>query len=154
MSNDYYKNLPKKRMSAGVLILDQQDEILIVKPAYKDYWSIAGGIVEANESPRQACLREVKEEIGLDLATLQFLCVDYKTNSGKVGEGLHFLFFGGKLTLEQIKQIKVDGQEIVDFRFMKLDEVLPLLAEKMRPRLPKALEAINNNSAFYLEDGK
>ncbi|MCX6716561.1 MAG: NUDIX hydrolase [Candidatus Taylorbacteria bacterium] len=67
MTNDYYKNLPKKRMGAGAIFLNEKDEILIVKPSYKDFWSMAGGVVEKNESPKDACIREVKEEIGINL---------------------------------------------------------------------------------------
>ena len=57
MSEDYYKNLPKKRMAAGALIFNNQEEILFVKPGYKDHWSIPGGVIEKNESPKAACLR-------------------------------------------------------------------------------------------------
>lgn len=32
--NDYYKNLPKKRMGAGALLFNKNDELLIVKPTY------------------------------------------------------------------------------------------------------------------------
>jgi ADP-ribose pyrophosphatase YjhB (NUDIX family) len=64
MNHKYYKNLPKKRMAAGALILNKNNEILIVKPNYRDQWLIAGGVIEENESPKDACLREVKEEIG------------------------------------------------------------------------------------------
>lgn len=77
MSENYYKNLPKKRMGAGALFFNENNEMLVVKPTYKDHWSIPGGVVEENESPRIACIREVKEEIGLEIRELKFLCVDW-----------------------------------------------------------------------------
>jgi len=77
MSDDYYKNLPKKRMGVGVLIFNDKEEVLIVKTSYKDHWSIAGGVVEEKESPKETLIREVKEEIGLDLKEVKFLSVDY-----------------------------------------------------------------------------
>lgn len=61
MGNQYYKGLPKKRMGVGALFLNDKNEILIVKPSYKDHWSVPGGVVDENESPRQACIREVKK---------------------------------------------------------------------------------------------
>ena len=87
MDVKYYKNLPKKRMGAGALILNQNDEILIVKPSYKDHWSVPGGVVEENESPRVACIRETKEEIGIDLKNIKFLCVDYNSNKNEPRSG-------------------------------------------------------------------
>jgi hypothetical protein len=32
MDNEYYNSLPKKRMAAGALILNERNELLIVKP--------------------------------------------------------------------------------------------------------------------------
>ncbi|MFH0988218.1 MAG: NUDIX hydrolase, partial [Parcubacteria group bacterium] len=64
---EYLDSLPKKRMGAGVLFLNEQKELLIVNPTYKDHWAVPGGSVEENESPRQACLREIKEELGIEV---------------------------------------------------------------------------------------
>lgn len=141
-------------MAAGALILNDQDEILIVKPSYKDHWSIAGGFVEADESPREACLREVKEEIGLDLREIKFLAVDYLLKEGEKSESLQFIFFGGKLNKNEIDNIKLDGKEIVEYKFVKVNQALPLLSDKLRKRLPECLAALKNNVAVYLENGK
>ena len=45
-NEDYYKHLPKKRMGVGALFLSGKNDLLIVKPNYKDHWSIPGGVVE------------------------------------------------------------------------------------------------------------
>lgn len=70
MSEEYYKTLPKKRMAVGVLFFNSNNELLIVKPSYKSGWSIPGGVIEQDESPRMGFIREVKEEIGLDVEPL------------------------------------------------------------------------------------
>ncbi|PIX10849.1 NUDIX hydrolase [Candidatus Falkowbacteria bacterium CG_4_8_14_3_um_filter_36_11] len=140
-------------MGVGALIMNAKDEILIVKPAYKDHWSIAGGVVEENESPKTACLREVKEEIGIDLKNVKFLCVDYTANKGEKGESLQFIFFGGKLSESEIIKIRLDKKEIAEFRFIKIRDSLPLLSERLKMRLPKCLDALTNNIAIYLEGG-
>lgn len=154
MGIDYYKNLPKKRMGAGALILNENNEILIVKPGYKDYWSIAGGVIDENESPKDACIREVKEEIGIDLKQAIFLCVDYNSNVEEKGDSLQFIFFGGKLSDNEIKEIKLDKKEIIECKFLPIVQALPLLSDKLKLRLPKCLEALKNNGAIYLENGK
>ncbi|MEI6238284.1 MAG: NUDIX hydrolase [bacterium] len=154
MTNDYYKNLPKKRMGAGAIFLNEKDEILIVKPSYKDFWSMAGGVVVENESPKDACIREVKEEIGINLKDASLLCIDYCSNKEGNGDSLQFIFFGGVLTEKEIKEIKIDGKELVDYRFVKVEEALSLLSEKLKVRIPRCLEALKNNAVVYFENGK
>ena len=63
----FEQTLPRKLSGAGVLCTDSQGKVLIVVPAYKPEWEIPGGTVENNESPKQACIREVKEELGICL---------------------------------------------------------------------------------------
>jgi len=98
--NDYYQKLPKKRMGVGALIFNEKDELLIVKPSYKDRWSIPGGVVEENESPRNACIREVMEEVSIELKHVRFLCIDYTRANSDKDESLQFIFYGGKLDAE------------------------------------------------------
>jgi len=62
---EWWAGLPKKVVSAGVLFLDENGRVLIVKPTYKDHWQLPGGVIEAHESPASGALREVQEEIGL-----------------------------------------------------------------------------------------
>lgn len=152
MSENYYKTLPKKRMGVGALILNEKDELLIVKPSYKDHWSVPGGVVDENESPRSACTREVKEEIGLDIESPRFLCVDWTSPTPEKGESLQFIFFGGVLQQEQINKIKLQADEIGEYQFLPLEKALPLLSEKLKRRIPKCLESMKNKTALYLEN--
>jgi ADP-ribose pyrophosphatase YjhB (NUDIX family) len=159
MINKYFKSLSKKRMGVGAFIFNERNELLIVKPSYKDYWSIPGGVVEENESPAQACIREVEEEISIELKEIKFLCVDYtKADENKdKDESLQFIFSGGKITKEEIKSTKIDGKEIIDYRFVFPEQAIELLGGVNRSlvkRLPKCLEALKENKGIYLEDGK
>ncbi len=61
----FQRTLARKRMSAGALFLDAAGRVLLVEPVYKRNWEIPGGVVELNESPRAACVREAGEELGL-----------------------------------------------------------------------------------------
>ncbi len=66
-SSTFYATLPTKHVGAGCLFCDDLGRVLLVKPVYKDPWEIPGGGVEADESHLAACIREVREELGLDL---------------------------------------------------------------------------------------
>jgi ADP-ribose pyrophosphatase YjhB (NUDIX family) len=152
--NDYYKTLPKKRMGSGALIFNEKEELLILKPNYKEHWSIPGGTVDENESPRQCCLREIKEEIGFDLGEISFLCVDYNSAQEDKTESLQFVFYGGILNAEQIKKITIQDDEIDEYKFVNINEALPLLNEKLKKRIEGCLESIKSDQAVYLENGK
>jgi 8-oxo-dGTP diphosphatase len=52
-------------VAAGVLFFDDAGRILLVEPTYKDHWDIPGGYVETGETPAQAAVREVREELGM-----------------------------------------------------------------------------------------
>lgn len=58
-------NLPAKRFAADCLFTDEAGCVLVLEPPYKLTWDIPGGVVEADESPRCAAQREVREEVGL-----------------------------------------------------------------------------------------
>lgn len=153
--NDYYKNLPRKRMGAGVIFLNEKGEILIVKPSYRDHWSIPGGTVDDNESPKQACIREVKEETGLTIKEVGFLCIDYSPKeSDEKNESLQFVFYGGIIKDANIPNIKLDNKELVDFRFVSITDAEKLLGHKLVKRLPKCVDSIKTGTSVYLEDGE
>lgn len=153
-SKEYYQGLPKKRMGAGVLLFNEKEEILIVKPTYRDYWLIPGGVVEKDESLRETCLRESQEEIGLDIDLKRLLGVHYKGDYLERGESLMFIFYGGVLTPEQIKGIELRDGEIEEYKFVKTGEALPLFSDVLRPMVFHSLEALKDNATAYSENGE
>lgn len=54
-------------LASGVLLFDDQDRVLLVDPTYKAGWEFPGGIVEPGEAPAHAGVREVAEELGIEL---------------------------------------------------------------------------------------
>ena len=148
---EYYTSLPKKRMAAGVLFFNDKEELLLVKTNYKEAWSIPGGVVDEDESPRAAAMREVREEIGLEVAGLSLLCVDYTVPQGIKTESLQFVFSGGVLTEEQISRIRLQDGELETYRFMSADQAILMLNPGVKERLPDCLKALREGSACYLE---
>lgn len=151
--NEYYANLPKKRMAAGALLLDSRKKILLVKTSYKDYWSIPGGVIERDESPLQALKSELREEVNLVDYDLKFLSVDYYANrNNEKGESIQFLF-GGVLKEKEIRMIKVDGKEILEACFFEMDKIYDMLSEETFRRIKTNFELIKNDISGYLEEG-
>jgi 8-oxo-dGTP diphosphatase len=71
----------KTILIAKALLLDAADNVLLIHrssthPTLAHHPDLPGGIVEADEEPRGALLREIKEEVGLDV-TLDQLQLAY-----------------------------------------------------------------------------
>jgi ADP-ribose pyrophosphatase YjhB (NUDIX family) len=125
--------------------------VLLVNPTYKPQWEIPGGIVELNESPRQAAEREVAEELGLVKALARLLTVSYTKNTPTRLEGLMFIFYGGVLLEQEIATIHLPMQELSEFRFVKPAEVASLLTPTLSKRVLSSLEVIDSERTLYLE---
>ena len=148
---EYLASLPKKRMAAGALIRDEYGNILIVKPIYRADWLIPGGHVEANESPRVAAIREIVEEIGLDIQVSRLLAIEYQHAYADTSESLQFLFDGGVLTPAQIEDIKLPADELSEWRFVPVDTALQLLAPKLAQRIKLVCD--HPDQTLYSEEG-
>ncbi|RJO62325.1 NUDIX hydrolase [candidate division WS5 bacterium] len=149
---EYQKKLPKKRVSAGALFLNKKDEILIVKPTYKDYWSLPGGTVDANESPKEACKREIQEELNLDIEPGKLLSVGYVWPESDNLEIIKFLFFGGFLDEKKINKIKLQEDEIEKYQFFKLETVKTLVSQSGGKLIEEALQTYKSKEkSVYLE---
>lgn len=155
-NSGYYKAIPSKRMGAGVAVFNDANELLLLKPSYKDHWSIPGGIVEELESPREACIREVREEVNIALKNLRFVCVEYTRRKEKNDEDLFFLFSGGQLDSQQIGDIKIDDDEIGAYKFAGKEEAIELIggASILAKVLLKCFEALGKGEKLYLENGE
>lgn len=112
-----------RRMSSAVIILESEDKALIVKANYKSHWTFPGGAVDAGESPKQAAIRELKEEMNLDIDPdkLEFGWV--VSRYSKVAMTYQFVF---RAPLEEVNldDIKLQEEEIEDWRLVSREDVL------------------------------
>ena len=94
----WFAQLPGAVVSAGALITDPAGQVLLVKPNYRDHWTLPGGICEHGEPPHVGCSREVAEEIGLDLPIGALLAIDWSQPYGRQARPImHFVFDGGTI---------------------------------------------------------
>jgi 8-oxo-dGTP diphosphatase len=151
---NYYDTLAKKRIAAGMLFLDEQDRILLVQPTYRPFWLLPGGVVEADESPLQAAIRETQEEVCLMVERARLLCIDYVEKSSEIGESLQFIFYGGMLSPEQIASIVLPKDELIQHRLTSLEEACTLVSAKLARRLVASLQAARQGTIAFLENGE
>jgi 8-oxo-dGTP diphosphatase len=140
------------RVAAGALIRNPEGQILLVKPTYKDGWDIPGGYVEPGESPAAACLRELKEEIGLTAELGPLLVVDWAPHPNE-GDKLLFVFDGGTMTDAETSALTPDGVEISEVRFHSTDDLHDHMPDRLARRLVLATTAAREGRSTYAEHG-
>jgi 8-oxo-dGTP pyrophosphatase MutT (NUDIX family) len=154
MTSFDYSRLPRKRMATGALLLDAESRVLIVRPTYREAWLVPGGIVEEHESPRAACVREVREEIGLEIVPGRLLCVEYRSPVGERTECVHFIFSGGTLRRDEIESIRLSDRELVEHAFVPTDAAREMLTAGLARRIDLAMRALREGCTVYSEDGR
>lgn len=139
------------RVAAGVLFRDEAGRVLLVKPTYKDGWDLPGGYVEIGESPKQAAIREVREELGVAWPVGKLLVVDWAPHPDE-GDKLLFIFEGGLVQNDVMHLRGAAPSEIEDVGLhaaTNLDNLMP-------PRLARRVRAacLDPFGDVYLEHGE
>lgn len=146
----FWASLPRKRVGAGVVLVDSDGRVLLVEPAYKPGWEVPGGLVEPGEAPRTAARREVREELGLDVVVGRLVVVDWRPPGRRPDDGLMLLYAcegvdTGRIVLQQ--------SELRSWRWCDPDEVAARTTPFMGRRLVAAVAAIGSGATVELEDG-
>jgi 8-oxo-dGTP diphosphatase len=106
----------RPRAAAGVLFFDEQERVLLVVPSYKGYRDIPGGYIHHGETPTQAAVREIREELGITPPIGRLLVTDWAPNHEE-GDKLLFIFDGGILSTEYREKIILAPDELTDYAF-------------------------------------
>ncbi|MFF9321673.1 NUDIX domain-containing protein [Streptomyces sp. NPDC014735] len=150
--NEHEAKMAHPRMAAGALFFDDAGRVLLVEPSYKDYRDIPGGYVERGESPLQACVREVYEELGIKPAVGRLLVVDWAPNPGE-GDKVLYLFDGGRLSADECRHIALQADELRGYAFHELGELPELTIPRLVRRITAGAEARDTGGTAYLEHG-
>ncbi|WP_218617832.1 NUDIX domain-containing protein [Cryptosporangium aurantiacum] len=146
--------LPRKRVTADLVVRDVAGRILLVDPHYKLGWDVPGGMVEVNEAPHAAAAREMREELGLDLVPGRLLVVDWMPPHEPWDDVLAFVFDGGTLTEAEAARIRVVDGEVTAYRFCERVEARKRLLPLVAARIDAALEALRTDTISYLHRGQ
>jgi ADP-ribose pyrophosphatase YjhB (NUDIX family) len=148
-TNQSFK-VSQPRVAAGALFHDEAGKVLLVKPTYKQLWDIPGGYVEPGETPRQACVREVAEELGLDRVVGRPLVIDWAPAAGE-GDKLLFVFDGGELAGAELTDVQIQITELERCAFFAQHDLADVLTDRLHRRITAAIEARATGITAYLE---
>jgi len=68
---------PRFAVTAGAIVTDGRGRVLLLKHRFRpgSGWGLPGGFIEQGEQPGEALRRELREEIGLEVAELKLFAV-------------------------------------------------------------------------------
>ncbi|HEY9290869.1 MAG TPA: NUDIX hydrolase [Microlunatus sp.] len=145
--------MPRKRLIAHVLMRDERGRVLLCETNFKRDWELPGGIVEPGESPRLGAIREVREELGLDIRPGALLAVDWMPPYLGWDDALEMIFDGGLVTEDEIARYQLDHQEINAVQLIDLPAAEPHLTPLSYRRLT-AITTLGNGRTLIMEDGR
>jgi ADP-ribose pyrophosphatase YjhB (NUDIX family) len=146
MFSQYIKDLRKRigndfllLPSVTILLFDQHDKILLVRHHNDNVWVAPGGMIEPDETPENAAIREMLEETGYYVKLRKTLGtyggpefrITYK-NGDEVGYVM--TVYMARLVSGEPKP---DGKEILELNFFSYNETKNLSCGKWLPVILK-----------------
>jgi 8-oxo-dGTP diphosphatase len=120
---------------AGCVIADDYGRVLLLHRSTGDYshWELPGGKIEREESPEQAAVREIQEELGVDVQLVKLLGdVEFEDNERE----FHFTWFQAEITHGEPKVCEPETFDDLDY--FELEDMLSLaLSPNMQLLLPQ-----------------
>jgi ADP-ribose pyrophosphatase YjhB (NUDIX family) len=124
-------------VTSGAVIFNSEKRLLLLKHVFRpgSGWGIPGGFIKAGEQPETAVRRELMEEVGLELKTVEVAFVR---------------------TLNRIQQVEIlfnctsDGEaqpksvEVESVGWFHLDELPKELSQDQHHLIKRALECMSN----------
>ena len=126
--------MKSKGIGAAAFITDRNGNVLVLKHTYgRLNWELPGGGAEANESPVETALREVREETGLIVTARHMTGMYYAPDNDSV----HFVFWCERLDSDAIPC--ADLAEISECRFWPPDALPRPISDWTIRRIEDAL---------------
>jgi mutator protein MutT len=143
LKKTYHRFLKRVRrlikIGAFGIILDEQQHVLLCHRCDVDLWNLPGGGVERGETPAQAVVREVREEVGLKVAVRKLAGVHI--HPGKVNIAFSYIcdITGGKIRTSD------EADNVAYFSFQQIPgNTYPFHVARIQ-------EALDNHGCFYLK---
>lgn len=129
----------KREFSAGGIVINSQGQVLLTKHSQNRYWGFPKGLIDPDQTGKEAALREVQEEGGVEAEILE-----------KVGESKYIYTFNNErifkiVTYFLMKYISGDPKdhdwEMEEAGWFEIEEASKTLSfSKDKELLKKALE--------------
>ena len=132
---------------AGVILVNNRNEILLGKRADNGYWAYPAGSMELGESFEECARRETQEESGLLCGRLELLMLRSGKDTYYEYPNQDKVYFAGAVYIcfEYSGEMKVQEEEVIEQAFFPLDA----LPDNLSPGTAEVIERMRD----YLSEG-
>jgi 8-oxo-dGTP pyrophosphatase MutT (NUDIX family) len=143
--------LPVKRAIAQGLLRDRQGRVLLCELTYKSEWDLPGGVVDPSESPAACVVREVREELALEVEPRSLIAVNWLPPWRGWSDATVFVFDLGVADDDLVARTTLEHREIRALHWVGEEE----LEQRVAPYNQRLLAflATHAGPTAYLEDG-
>jgi RimJ/RimL family protein N-acetyltransferase/ADP-ribose pyrophosphatase YjhB (NUDIX family) len=142
--------LPTKRAISQGLIRNNANEILLCELSYKQEWDLPGGVVDPHESPSHAVIREIREELQVEVVPRSLVAVNWLPSWQGWDDAVLFVFDLG-VDDDVIARARLEPRELRSLHWCTLDDVERRAAPYVTRMLTRL--ALQTEGTAYLEDG-
>jgi len=142
--------LPTKRVIAQGLIRNNGGEILMCELTYKKEWDLPGGVVDPRESPAHAVIREIREELQVEVLPRSLMAVNWLPSWRGWDDAMLCVFDLG-VDDQVIARARLEPRELRALHWCTLDQVERRAAAYVTRMLRRL--AHQREGTAYLEDG-
>lgn len=125
-------SLPRHVIGVAAVVIDDDGRVLTVRRRQPDRWELPGGALEPGETLHEGLVREVREEIGLDVAPVRLTGVYQNMALGPTALVFWCRRLGGSERL---------SDETSEWRWVRPDELSSLMPPAWSTRFTDALDA-------------
>lgn len=131
-----YWRLVRPNTHGALVAIWHRGRILLVRNSYVGYYSLPGGYVRTGESGRQAAVRELREEVRLDVQEHELELALDVTRDWEGKRDRVELF---RLNAEREPNVSIDNREVISARLYTPAEALAL---RLFPTLRQHIEEV------------
>ena len=130
-----YWFLARPKVVGCYVVVWVRGHVLVIHNSYKGYATVPGGRVDRGEEPRDAAARELREEVGIDLAPERLR--DEGPERGFVQHHHEESYFYS-VVLDEVPRVAIDRREVVRAYFSRPEQ---MLAGEVAPMVRQHLES-------------
>jgi 8-oxo-dGTP pyrophosphatase MutT (NUDIX family) len=144
-------SLPTKRAIAQGVLRDPDGRVLLCELTYKAEWDLPGGVVDPSESPAECVVREIREELAIDVEVRGLLAVNWLPPWRGWSDATVFVFDLGVADEDIIARTTLERREIRSLHFADEEE----WEQRVAPYNQRMLAFLSAHAGptAYLEDG-
>lgn len=147
--NPYERDIyPTVNVSVRSIILNEKNQVLMVKEKSENLWSFPGGWCDVFESPQENAKKECYQESGYSVEIDRLLAVFFRDNYKPQSKSLiseYCIYFKGHI----LEKLNSHNHEIVEVGFFDLNDLPELSFKNSYQEVRRAIDCLLNNETTF-----